>query len=50
MKNTEKEYVESYDKKGCLAMVFALLAMGLLLSLILNIALLIKLENICTSI
>lgn len=36
MKTIEKEYVESYDRQGCMAFVFGALVLFLLLSMIAN--------------
>ena len=42
MKTTEQEYLESYDKKGCLALVFGIITLMLMMSLLLNLVLILK--------
>ena len=44
MKTTEQQYVESYDKQGCLALVFGALVLMLLVSLAVNVILYMKIK------
>lgn len=45
MKTTKQQYVESYDKQGCLAIVFGLLVLMLVISLAFNAILLMKIKS-----